>query len=166
MPIRTCLEEDVISLPQAEYIFKAIKENDLIETGREFYICSKIYELLVQVEDRKRENKEAVSIYIDKAKNYIMANYMKPITIEGLAEKLGLERSYFSNIFKKKMGKSPQAYLVEFRLTKAAELMGLYDYKPGEAATSVGYHDLFNFSKMFKKKFGISPTEYKKTIDI
>ena len=58
------------------------------------------------------------------------------------------------------MGKSPQAYLVEFRLTKAAELMGLYDYKPGEAATSVGYHDLFNFSKMFKKKFGISPTEY------
>ncbi len=162
LPIRTCLEEDVISLPQAEYIFKAIKESDLIETGREFYICSKIYELLIQVEDRKRENKEAVSIYIDKAKNYIMANYMKPITIEGLAEKLGLERSYFSNIFKKKMGKSPQAYLVEFRLTKAAELMGLYDYKPGEAATSVGYHDLFNFSKMFKKKFGISPTEYKK----
>lgn len=164
LPIDTWLEEDVIALPQAEYLFKAIKESDLIETGREFYICSKIYELLIQVEDRKRANKEMINVYIDQAKNYIMANYMKSITIEGLAEKLGLERSYFSNIFKKRIGKSPQAYLVEFRLNKAAELMGLYGYTPGEAAISVGYQDSFNFSKMFKKRFGVSPSEYRKNL--
>lgn len=162
LPAQVYLEEDVIHLPHAEHIFKGIKESEWIETGREFYICSKIYELLLQLGAGQIENREGASSYIDKAKNYIMANYMKPITVEGLAEKLGLERSYFSNLFKKQMGKSPQTYLVEFRLIKAAELMSLYDYKPGEAATSVGYSDLFNFSKMFKKKFGMSPTDYKK----
>lgn len=162
LPAHFCLEEDRMSVPHLEHIFRALKDCEVVETGREFYICSKIYELLVQLGSRQIEGKKMASIYVDQAKNYIMANYMKPITVEGLAEKLGLERSYFSNVFKKQMGKSPQAYLVEFRLIKAAELMSLHNYKPKEASMSVGYNDLFNFSKMFKKKFGMSPTDYKK----
>lgn len=160
LPGKMYLEADIIHLPQGEHIFRGIKDSDRIESGQEFYICSKIYELLAQLEARKGGEKKSGKDYVDKARNYIMANYMKPIKIEELGDKLGLERSYFSNLFKKHVGKSPQAYLVEFRLVKAAELMIMHQYKPGEAAINVGYTDIFNFSKMFKKKFGMSPTEY------
>lgn len=161
LPCKSYLEEDIIRLPQGEHIFRALKDSDAIGEGKELYVCSKIYELLAQLETRQIGDKKSGKAYIDKAKNYIMANYMKDIGVEDLATKLGLERSYFSTLFKKHIGKSPQEYLVEFRLMKAAELMVMYDYRPGEAAVNVGYADIYNFSKMFKKKFGISPTAYK-----
>lgn len=163
LPAHLYLKDDVVHSPQLEKLFRDIKNCETVDAGREFYICSKLYELLAHLTLNQSDGKAPSKAYIDKAKNYIMANYMKPITIESLAQKLGLERSYFSNLFKKHIGQSPQAYLVDFRLTKAAELITLHGYKPSEAAISVGYNDLFNFSKMFKKKFGMCPTAYKRS---
>ena len=87
---------------------------------------------------------------------------MNKLTVEGIARKLNIDRSYFSNLFKKKMGVSPQRYITELRLNKAAELMTAYGQTPLVAACSVGYQDLFAFSKIFKSRFGFSPREYVK----
>lgn len=50
---------------------------------------------------------------------------------------------------------------MNLRMEKAAELMTVYGEKPSTAGASVGYPDIYHFSKMFKKHFGVSPREYK-----
>lgn len=155
------LGQEVMTLPQGEHIFRAIKDSDCVQEGREFYVCAKLYELLGQLEASGSKKQDQTRIYVEQVQNYIGANYMKPISVGLLAQKVGLERSHFSRIFKNYSGKSPQQYLVDFRLEKAAELMSIYGYTPTQAAQSVGYGDFFNFSKMFKRKFGTPPSQYK-----
>ena len=74
---------------------------------------------------------------------------------------MNLNRSYFSTLFRRKTGCSPQQYLTDYRMNKACELMTEHGCSPGEAALSTGYPDIFSFSRMFKKKFGLSPREYR-----
>ena len=89
------------------------------------------------------------------------SEYVNGITVQQVADRLNLDRSYFSTAFKEKMGVSPQAYLINLRLERAAELITVYDESPSTAAISVGYPDLYHFSKIFKKHFGLSPREYR-----
>ena len=86
---------------------------------------------------------------------------MKPLTIEEIAHRLNIDRTYLYTLFKKKTGLSPKEYLINYRLDTAASLMTERDKNISTAAYSVGYTDIFNFSKMFKRKFGVSPKEYK-----
>ncbi len=94
-----------------------------------------------------------------RAKNVIETEYMLPLTVTALASRLHLERSYFSTLFKRYFGTSPQAYLVSCRLHAARELLLSHRYTPGQAARAVGYSDLCNFSRMYRRTFGVSPSE-------
>ena len=85
---------------------------------------------------------------------------MRDVSIGELAGKLNLNRSYFSTLFRKKTGKSPQQYLTDYRMGCACQLMTEHGYSPGKAALSTGYPDIFSFSRMFKKHFGVFPREY------
>ena len=151
---------DVLTAPECEHLFHELMDCVHIKQEKEFYICGKIYELLSQLNQTSQPSNTNTYEYILKAKNYIESNYMKPISVISIADSLNLDRSYFSGLFRKHIGKSPQKYLVDFRLTKAAELLVAYHYTPGQAAISTGYADIFIFSKMFKRKFGVSPTAY------
>ena len=53
----------------------------------------------------------------------MQANYDRPITVEGMAGMLGIDRRYFSRLFTREAGVSPQAYLIAVRLQKAAGLL-------------------------------------------
>lgn len=84
---------------------------------------------------------------------------MMDISIAGLAGQLGLNRSYFSTLFRQRTGLSPQQYLLKCRMEHARELLCGYGFTPGEAALAVGYPDIFAFSRMFKRYYGFSPSE-------
>lgn len=71
-----------------------------------------------------------------------------------------MERTAFSVYFKRRVGMTPQRYLMNLRMEKAAELMTQHGETVTTAARSVGYGDLFNFSKMFKRHFSMSPRAY------
>lgn len=98
-----------------------------------------------------------------RIKNYIRLNYMRPLTVEGLADDAGLDRRYFSRLFKKTYGVSLKEYLTEVRMSKACELL-MSGYSIAECAAMVGYDDPFNFSKMFRKQKGISPSVYRRKL--
>ena len=89
---------------------------------------------------------------------------MNRIGVSDIAEALALERSYFSSLFKKETGISPQRYLMEYRFNRAAELLREHGYSVSRAANAVGYAEVTNFSKMFRRFFGVSATEYKNNI--
>ena len=81
---------------------------------------------------------------------------MLPITVEEIAAHMSLDRRYLSRIFKQSTGKSLKEYLVEVRMREATRLLTL-GYTVGRVAQLCGYPDQFNFSKMFKHTYGISP---------
>jgi len=100
-------------------------------------------------------------IYLEKSIEFIKNNYVNPIKINEIADYIGINRSYLTNIFKKNLNISPQDFLLNYRIDKATELLTLTNFSIKVIANSVGYHDPLTFSKIFKKIKGISPKKYR-----
>lgn len=159
MSLPAALEEDVLFLPQSGSLFSAMWECSERKSGRELALCGRIYELLSLLSEGASPSGGAQQ-YVEMAKTFIENEYMRNISIAELARQLNLNRSYFSSIFRQHTGRSPQQFLTDCRLRKAAELMSEHGCTPGEAALSTGYPDIFSFSRMFKRHYGVSPSEY------
>ncbi|WP_198508022.1 AraC family transcriptional regulator [Bacillus sp. FJAT-42315] len=97
---------------------------------------------------------------IDRAKQYIEVHYMENLTIDRLAQMAELSPKYFSDLFKKKFGKSVMKYVSELRMQEAKRLMGTAQLSIRDIAHQVGYSDEFYFSRKFKKEVGESPSMY------
>lgn len=99
--------------------------------------------------------------YIHEALVYIEHNFQNNITVEGIASVCGLNRSYFGKIFKEAMGMSPQEFLLNFRMAKAAELLKLTSLSIGDISLAVGYDNSLHFSRAFKNIYNIPPREWR-----
>ena len=122
----------------------------------EIYI-SQIYEIIYNLFSGTPRNVD----FCKQVKDYIRFNYMNEITVELIAESMGLSRRYLSRIFKEKYGKPIKSYLISVRCEKAAEFLSI-GYTVTEAAVMSGYSDIFAFSKIFHKVMKMSPSEYRK----
>lgn len=146
----------VISCPNAGNVFSEMLSCSKMENGRSAYLSSCLWKLVSVL----LEHGETKSDYVDKALNYMHSDYANGISIQQIADSIGLNRKYFCSLFSKQVGVSPSEYLINLRLNKAVELMTVYRQSPTTAAMSVGYDDIYHFSKIFKKHFGVSPREY------
>ncbi len=99
--------------------------------------------------------------YIREATSFIEQNFQNDISVEDIAAFCNLNRSYFGKIFRDAVGKSPQEFLISYRMTKAAELLKLTDLMIGDISNAVGYPSQLHFSRAFKKTYGISPREWR-----
>jgi len=153
--------QDVINMPECAHIFNAFRDLANITQDREWYICGKIYELLSLLDAHRKSDKNQTHRYVRMAQNHIDVYYINPdLRVSAMAKHLNLDRAYFSKIFSKHTGKSPQQYIIDLRLDRAADIMINQGLSPGEAALHVGYGDIFNFSRMFKRRFGVPPSVY------
>ena len=109
------------------------------------------------------EEKTKSSQYVELAKQYIKANYFKQITVDELCKLAGVERSYLFRLFKAQTGLSPMEYIIQYKMKKAAVILCENNISISETALAVGYDDKFAFSKMFKKNYGMPPSDYRKT---
>lgn len=98
--------------------------------------------------------------HVRRVENYIQSAYMHPLKVEDIARQLNLDRRYLSRLFKQETGESIQDYLVRIRLQEAAQCL-VRGSSVQEAAALCGYEDVSNFSRMFKRRYGISPTHWK-----
>ena len=99
--------------------------------------------------------------YIHEALTYIEHNFQNEIMIEDIAGVCGLNRTYFGKIFKEALGKTPQEFLLNYRMLKAAELLKLTSLSIGDIGLAVGYANQMHFSRAFKNNYGISPREWR-----
>ncbi len=130
---------------------------------KECYLCGCIAELLAHLFEESRSPLSTTSQTMEQAKNCIESEYMSPaLTVNGVAERLHLNRSYFSTAFRNYTGASPQEYLNRYRLERAAQLLKSSDMSVAQIAMATGYADFCNFSRMFKRRFGVSPSKYNK----
>lgn len=123
----------------------------------EYLLLSFLYRLCALWFPSRRHRADAVELVRDR----IQTLYMQPLTVEQLARECNLDRRYLSRIFKEKMGETLRDYLIRVRLENAKLLLA-QGYSVSDSARFVGYEDVFNFSKMFKKYFGISPKDWQK----
>ncbi|MDM8209804.1 AraC family transcriptional regulator [Mediterraneibacter glycyrrhizinilyticus] len=99
--------------------------------------------------------------YIKEALNYIEQNFQNDISVENIASFCGLNRTYFGRIFKETVGKSPQQFLLSYRMAKAAELLKLTELSISDIGNAVGYPNQLHFSRAFKNVYGVSPREWR-----
>lgn len=99
---------------------------------------------------------------VENAKNYIMQNYMKNVTVEELAEISGLSPSHFRKVFREIVGISSTQYAIQVRINKAKDLLASGSANVSEAAFASGFKDIYYFSAMFKKVTGENPSKYNK----
>lgn len=98
---------------------------------------------------------------IDQIKIYIRRNYSKNLTQEFIASLFYLNRSYLSQLFKKKTGEKFVDFLNDVRIEKAKELLTNTDKKMYSIAKAVGYDNTKYFFRIFKKRMGITPEQYR-----
>ncbi len=152
-------ENPVLRCSGVGAVFEGMHRCREMGSGCSAFLASKLWELIAVLLDQKvpRIN------YVEQALNCMNAEYATGITVQSIAERLHLDRSYFATMFKEKMEISPRDYLKNLRLQRAAELMSLHGVSPSTAGISVGYGDIYHFSKAFKQHFGQSPRAYQKS---
>lgn len=140
------------------YIVRNKKEAPLHIIGHLYLF---IDALIRSVRDYKPSAGKMKDYYIKEALAFIEHNYMNDISVEDMAESLSLNRSYFGKIFKEAVGKSPQEFLICYRMIKAAELLKLTHYSINEIGYAVGYPNQLHFSRAFKNVYGASPRKWR-----
>ena len=101
---------------------------------------------------------------VEQIHRYIERSYHENITLTALAEQYHMDASYLSRIFSQKYGETIIAFLTRIRMEKAAELMKDQDKKLETISFLVGYDDYNYFSRVFRKKMGCSPREYRNNL--
>ena len=134
-------------------------------------LVSVLYALLSGIEAKRDKSERGAyrlfhtgKEYADMAALYLEQRYASRITVGALSLHLGLHRSYFSTLFKKHYGVSPQEYLIRVRMDKARLLLGEGTISVADIARTVGYEDPLLFSRIFRKAVGISPSDYRKNM--
>ncbi len=151
--------QPIISCSGVGNIFAQMLECSGLERGKSAYLSGCLWQLVSTI----LESGEQKADYIEKALNCMRAEYANDISVNEIARRLNLDRSYFTVLFRSKVGVPPGQYLLNLRLEKAEELMTKHGETPTSAALSCGFPDIYHFSKAFKKKYGLSPRAYSKS---
>lgn len=101
------------------------------------------------------------NLLILRAKEYIDRNYRKKFTLADMAKELYISPNYLSDLFKKHTGMKFSEYLLEVRMEKSREYLKEIRYSVGEVAELVGFSDAGYFSSTFRKRYGMTPLEYR-----
>lgn len=98
---------------------------------------------------------------IRRVMDYIARNVEKPHTVNTLAEKVGLSPSRFAYLFRQEVGIPPQRYLESLRLERACRLLEHTDHSVTKVAAQVGFECPFYFATRFRKRYDLSPMQYR-----
>lgn len=102
--------------------------------------------------------------FIEKAKEYIRQNYAHDISLESIADEIGLSACYLSTLYKNIEKTSIKEYLIDVRIDASKKYLQDINLKIYEVAANVGYTDSRYFSQLFRKKTGYTPGQYREFI--
>lgn len=101
---------------------------------------------------------------VKEVQEYINRNFNQEISLADISEKFFINPYYFSQLFKKKTGETYQNYLTGVRMDRAKKLLQETDLKIYEICEMVGYMDVNHFNRVFERREGIKPSNYRKNI--
>ncbi len=151
-------------------VYHLIDTLSSIEDG--FYAVTQFLAILHELSKSKHPRPLATSSYakvevesdsrrVLKVKNFIAKNYMDEIRLSTLAEIAGMSPSAFSRFFKLHTGRNLSDYIIEQRLGYASRLLVDTTDSIAEISYKSGFNNLSNFNRVFKKRKGCSPSEFR-----
>jgi len=113
----------------------------------------------VHLINESREQKDPITSFVQQ---FVNEHLEQDISLDLVADKLNISRSYLSTYFKEKTGESFSEYLNRIRIYKAKEMLGEMDLKIHDISARLGYQSVNSFIRMFKRYAGVTPGEYRK----
>lgn len=140
-------------------------KNIIVNNNNKIYCSSELSEMFLHIFNNHnitvKNEASAEAMYFNYAIKFINSNIFRKITVEELVSILGISQPYLYNIFKKNSSVSPKQYIDMQKIEKAKELLTDTSMQLTEVAGSIGIDDCITFSKYFKKRTGLSPSEYR-----
>ena len=154
--VRPSQSESKLLLDMTSRLEGAIARNDITLA---FAYC---VEVIAKMKELSKAGKKGVVRYLSphtsSAVAYIEQNYHRSINIAEISEVCKISRSYLTRKFKEEIGVSVHDYVTNLRILKATQLLG--EKSVAETAFLLGFCDSSHFISVFKKVFGMTPTEY------
>lgn len=150
---------------ESTYTYTGVSE--LIQDFKDFSsLCDTVYEIgrNLLCETGPDLSATAGETAFRKLKHYIDSHFMEELYLKDLADQFYLNITYACELFKKLTGTTFAKYIFDLRTTKAASLLSTTEMAVEEICYCCGYHDYSYFIKVFKKKFGLTPFQYRKEI--
>ena len=151
------LREDMVNLAQSNEsfasvvrLFNLLYRLSLVEDARELSSSSFV--------NAREENEDE---RISKTKDYIAENYMRDISLTELADRVCMAPESFSRFFRKKTGRTPNRYLIDYRLGIAARMLLNTKLSVSEIGFSCGFNTLSHFNRLFRESKGCTPSEFR-----
>lgn len=94
--------------------------------------------------------------------SYITDHYHEKLYVQDLASQVNMNEQYFCRFFKRSIGKTPIDYINDYRLNKVIRLLETGDAQITEICLECGFNNMGNFQRLFKRKTGITPLQYRK----
>lgn len=94
--------------------------------------------------------------------SYITDHYHEKLYVQDLAAQVNMNEQYFCRFFKRSIGKTPIDYINDYRLNKVIRLLETGDAPVTEISLECGFNNMGNFQRLFKRKTGITPLQYRK----
>ncbi len=110
------------------------------------------------------EEADSMEAVAKQVRSYIDEHYDQELTLTGLARRYNVEKSYLSRVFKQAAGKNLMPYIAEKRIERGRELIRQNRLSLTEISYLVGYEDYTYFNRVFRKIAGISPSEYRSSL--
>lgn len=154
-----------VFISKSEFNLRTILPDDAVASIKGNHLSSKMLmdtlDCLYQNTFKKVEKlkKQKKQLNLDSVKEYMNANYTENISLESIANTFYVSKEHLSRRFKTTQGKTLLDYLTSLRMEKAKELILLHDMSIKNVATTIGFHDIAYFYRVFKKYFNVVPGE-------
>ncbi|MDU1005320.1 MAG: response regulator [Clostridium butyricum] len=152
--------DKIWKLREQSKLVKKMKENaDESLNLKKYYLTQ--YERLKEILNSDLNDVNNNITVIKLAKDYIINNYNKNISLKDVADEVYLSQNYLSELFKKEIGEGFYDFLSKYRIKKAKEVLLTTNLKVYEIAQMVGYNDSITFGRAFKKITGTTPNNFR-----
>lgn len=156
--VYNCLEELIMAYEKKEDFFELKIKSEVFNL---FYILFKYF---FKTHNYSPVLKDDVTKNLKVVLEYIQENYMNTISINNLSSIVNFSDHYFMKFFKKNMGVTAVDYINDYRLNVATKLLTTTDLSISEIGINVGIPNISYFNRVFKKKYELTPKEYRKKI--
>ena len=164
---------DLLYLPHPVILGDILRNEEYIYLKR-LSACknvTQIYDLVKEVhiycasQVRKKQQSGMTNQYVERCKKLIISRRLETIDLGNLAEEVGISKEYLSKLFKQHEGIPVVEYILNIKVEAACNMLQYSDRQVQEIADYLSFGSLSYFSRIFKKKTGMSPQQYRKEMN-